>query len=1005
MKTTPDPRFNILTINESLKTGGSMPKNKKGFWLRSITLVCVLALIGIVANADRMVKSEDRLIQLEGSPAKVLLKGNESYRISLDGKSYSRDFPIKKEIRLRGFTFDPLLNPPRFDRLSGVKKAAIGGVRLYIVQCVTQAIVPYQEQVTAAGGEICGTLPDHALVVLMPAGVKANVERMPFVRWVGHYDAALKLEQEINNNLSGTSAVNPNRFSLWLVKKNKRDAVAAYIDSIGGVVKLKGKGRRMEADLDQNQLNQVASHAFVQYVDRWTPKEDDMNIVRDITGANYVETMQGYSGQGVRAEVCDGGLRTTHQDFQANPPLIHGGNSSSTSHGTPVTGIVFGSGAANANARGMIPDAEQPIFACYNCFSDRYTHTQELVNPVGPYRAVFQTNSWGNTRTFFYTTISAEMDEIIFDLDILITQSQSNAGNQDSRPQAWAKNILSVGGFRHYDTIGTGDDCWCSSASIGPADDGRIKPDLWHFYDYTLAPYYTSDTSYTQFGGTSGATPITAGHFGLLFQMWGDGVFAGGPGQARDVFNVRPHFSTAKALMIHSAWQFPFSGTSHDKTRMHQGWGMPNVQTLYDMAEAHNWGFPILIDETAVIAPLQTHTYNLTVDGAQPLRATLVYSDPAGVPNTNPNRVNDLTLKVTSPSATVYWGNVGLDVGNWSTAGGSPNTIDTVENVFIQNPEAGTWTIEVLADEVVQDGHVETGAIDADYALVASGGTTGTVDPPAAPSALSATTIACDQIDLAWTDNSSDETSFKIERSTDGVNFGQIDTVGADVTSYSDTTVAESTTYWYRVRAANSGGNSAYSNTDNATTPACPLNPPAAPTGLTANAAACDQIDLAWTDNANNETSFTIERGTDGVNFNVLDTVGANVTSYSDTTVAENTTYYYRVKASNGDGDSAYSNIASDTTPVCPVNPPTAPSNLRAKAKGKSKISLSWNDNSNNETGFKIYRDSVLIATVGANTTAFDDTTVSSKTTYTYQVCAYNGDGETCSNTASATTK
>jgi len=76
---------------------------------------------------------------------------------------------------------------------------------------------------------------------------------------------------------------------------------------------------------------------------------------------------------------------------------------------------------------------------------------------------------------------------------------------------------------------------------------------------------------------------------------------------------------------------------------------------------------------------------------------------------------------VTSPTGTNYWGNHGLIDGLWSTPGGTANTIDTVENVFVQSPQAGDWTIEVIASELVQDSHVETPAIDADYALVVSG--------------------------------------------------------------------------------------------------------------------------------------------------------------------------------------------------------------------------------------------------------------------------------------------
>ncbi|NIO81048.1 MAG: hypothetical protein GTN53_10600, partial [Candidatus Aminicenantes bacterium] len=152
-----------------------------------------------------------------------------------------------------------------------------------------------------------------------------------------------------------------------------------------------------------------------------------------------------------------------------------------------------------------------------------------------------------------------------------------------------------------------------------------------------------------------------------------------------------------------------------------------------------------------------------------------------------------------------------------------------------------------------------------------------------------------------------------------------------------------------------------------------PVTPPAAPTGLTANAVACDQIDLSWTDNADNESGFKIERSPDGTNFSQMDTVGANVTNYSDTTVAENTTYWYRVKAYNSAGDSAYSNTANATTPTCPVEPPAAPTNLKAKQKGK-RIELTWTDNSNDEDGFRIYRGLspttlAEIGTVGPNTT------------------------------------
>ena len=92
--------------------------------------------------------------------------------------------------------------------------------------------------------------------------------------------------------------------------------------------------------------------------------------------------------------------------------------------------------------------------------------------------------------------------------------------------------------------------------------------------------------------------------------------------------------------------------------------------------------------------------------------------------------------------------------------------------------------------------------------------------PPLAPSNLGATASSSGQIDLDWLDNSNDETSFRIERSLDGVNFSQLDTVAADVTGYSDTGLIPLTQYFYQVAAANAAGSSAYSNIANATTQA-----------------------------------------------------------------------------------------------------------------------------------------------------------------------------------------
>jgi subtilisin family serine protease len=187
---------------------------------------------------------------------------------------------------------------------------------------------------------------------------------------------------------------------------------------------------------------------------------------------------------------------------------------------------------------------------------------------------------------------------------------------------------------------------------------------------------------------------------------------------------------------------------------------------------------------------------------------------------------------------------------------------------------------------------------------------------PAAPTGLAAAAASASQINLTWYDASTNETGFKVYRSTDGVNFAHVATAGANATSYAVTGLAASTTYTFKVVAANTIGDSAASNTASATTqpaaepaPTPVLVAPAAPTSLTATQTSKNQVSLKWADTSANEAGFRIERSTNNSAWSQIATVGTNVTTYRDS-VKPNTRFYYRVRSYNAAGNSAYSNTA-----------------------------------------------------------------------------------------------
>jgi hypothetical protein len=264
----------------------------------------------------------------------------------------------------------------------------------------------------------------------------------------------------------------------------------------------------------------------------------------------------------------------------------------------------------------------------------------------------------------------------------------------------------------------------------------------------------------------------------------------------------------------------------------------------------------------------------------------------------------------------------------------------------------------------------------------------------AAPDKLSAVGISASQVLVTWHDHSDNEDGFEVQASSDGVNFASASSVGANVTSVTLAGLQPQTTYTFEVRAIRSKGDSAWSAPAQATTlsDAGSTTVPAAPTTLEAQTASGTSVQLTWTDDAGDATAFLIERslGSDG-QFSPAAVVDTGMRSYTDADLDTGTDYFYRVRAVNAAGQSNPSPEAD----AIPPTPPVTPTGARTVQVTPTEIDLAWLDNSDNEQGFRIWRQANgagfrTIAVLPTNTASYTDAGLTPDTAYDYHIQAYN---------------
>lgn len=356
------------------------------------------------------------------------------------------------------------------------------------------------------------------------------------------------------------------------------------------------------------------------------------------------------------------------------------------------------------------------------------------------------------------------------------------------------------------------------------------------------------------------------------------------------------------------------------------------VRTQFAQAKSVNDSLAMAKDGTIYAGASDNYLYAYTDNGAVKWKYKIgdpnniwpkITSSPAiGMDGTIYIGSADGILYAVKPDGTRKWEFTAGGSIDSSAAIGADGTIyvgSTDNKMYALNPTDGTvrWQYATgnkiySSPAIAPDGTLYFGSNDCSFYAIDS-------LLPSMPTQLAGTVKSATEVSLSWRDNASNESGYKIERRTANGSYAEVGTAAANSTSFTNSGLTVGTLYTYRVMAYNSAGNSPYSNEFRIMPD---IAPAAAPSNLAAAVQSPTEVNLTWQDNTSNETGFYIERRREGEVFKSVNTLPANVTTFTDTGLMPGTAYYYKVAAYNFQGKSPYSNeVKVVTTAALPVPP------------------------------------------------------------------------------------
>lgn len=674
-----------------------------------------------------------------------------------------------KQIRLRHGAVSTPAPPSRTAQPAAVADPPVTG--LFLLQFEQRFDPAVGEQLASLGIELLQYVPDDAFVARLNSTRLGSVQSLPQVRWIGPLRPAQKVDRRViealRTNTAGTVPVK------ILVRPSNDPTPEAFVRLRLGNARVNPNpalGPIAEGTVGARQLLELARSEDVVWIEA-APRirlfdEVSTKVVAGETSEAgsfaWVHEL-GFDGDGVTVAVADSGLDLgfedlMHPDLDGRVDALFAYDgledaSDEHSHGTHCAGIVAGNAALGQKdddgalyGLGVAPGAHlvgQRIFDGAGNYRPPPSF-EALTRDAVRSGAYVGSNSWGDESQGRYDLSAAEFDALVRDADTATPGDQeyvlefsagnSGPGGQTIGSPAVAKNVIATGACQNnrftFGIYAEGQEVMADFSSRGPAEDGRIKPDLtapgtWIASLKSQAAgeenaWSPINDNYLYQGGTSQAGPHVSGGCAIVVQWYRETRGGGTPSPA-----------LVKAILINSADDMGTAivptdpddpddpgevvGDTAPVPNNDEGWGRMNLETLIDSERTFDF-----TEQSAELATGEAWEKRVVVSDGEPLKVTLAYTDVPAAPFAIPALVNDLDLEVVSPSGIRYRGNAFAD-GESIAETPVGDRINNVEGVHIAAPPSGEWIVRIRAVNVPKDIRRRAGRPRQDFAVVVSG--------------------------------------------------------------------------------------------------------------------------------------------------------------------------------------------------------------------------------------------------------------------------------------------